>query len=295
MADWSTKEVGVVLVELGLVEQRLRAVLEVLESGSTVSDVARRYGVGRQTVHRWLRRYAEHGVNGLADQGKHPDTCPHQMPPKIEARILELRRIHPGWGPRTILNRLIREGIDPVPSRSSIYRALVRHKLISPTPRKRAASDYKRWERTRPMELWQMDVTLGVRLADGSKPSIVTGIDDYSRFCVCAVVVARATAKPVCDALVGAMTIHGVPEEILTDIQADCALGSTVRPAGGGKLQGDRCPLCITADRSERLTTPCPLGVSRAGATPGKERPVRYSVTDPGRIPVGECPARPPR
>jgi transposase InsO family protein len=217
LADWSTKEVGVVLVELGLVEQRLRAVLEVLESGSTVSDVARRYGVGRQTVHRWLRRYGEQGVSGLADQSKHPDTCPHQMPPKVEARILELRRIHPGWGPRTILNGLIRDGIEPVPSRSAIYRALVRHKLISPTQRKRAASDYKRWERNRPMELWQMDVTLGVRLTDGSKPSIVTGIDDYSRFCVCATVVARATAKPVCDALLGAMTTHGVPEEILTD------------------------------------------------------------------------------
>jgi len=115
-----------VLVELGLVEQRLRAVLEVLESGSTVSDVARRYGVGRQTVHRWLRRYGEQGVSGLADQSKHPDTCPHQMPPKVEARILELRRIHPGWGPRTILNGLIRDGIEPVPSRSAIYRALVR-------------------------------------------------------------------------------------------------------------------------------------------------------------------------
>ncbi len=67
------------------------------------------------------------------------------------------------------------------------------------------------------MELWQMDVTLGVRLVDGSKPSIVTGLDDHSRFCVCAKVVARATAKPVCDALVEAMTTHGVPEEILTD------------------------------------------------------------------------------
>ena len=82
---------------------------------------------------------------------------------------------------------------------------------------------------------------------------------------------------------------------VSSDIQADCALGSTVRPAGGGKLQDDRCPLCIAADRSERLTTPCLLGVSRVGATPGKERPVRYSVTGLGRIPVGECPARPPR
>jgi Homeodomain-like domain-containing protein len=40
-----------VLVELGVVEQRYRAVLEVLDDGVSVTDVARRYGVARQTVH----------------------------------------------------------------------------------------------------------------------------------------------------------------------------------------------------------------------------------------------------
>jgi len=206
-----------VLVELGLVEQRYKAVLEVLDDGASVTDVARRYGVGRQTVHTWLRRYAAQGLGGLVDKSSRPDTCPHQMPPRIEVRVLEMRRQHPGWGPRTILNRLIREGVEPLPDRSSIYRALVRHQLIFPNPRQRKASDYKRWERSRPMELWQMDVTAGVYLANGSRPLIVTGIDDHSRFCVCAQVVARATAKPVCDALVGAMAAHGMPESILTD------------------------------------------------------------------------------
>jgi transposase InsO family protein len=56
-----------------------------------------------------------------------------------------------------------------------------------------------------------------VHLVDGTQPSIVTGIDDYSRFCVSAKVVARATAKPTCDALAEAMRTHGVPEAILTD------------------------------------------------------------------------------
>jgi hypothetical protein len=40
-----------VLVELGVVEQRYRAVLEVLDEGVPVTVVARRYGVARQTVH----------------------------------------------------------------------------------------------------------------------------------------------------------------------------------------------------------------------------------------------------
>jgi transposase-like protein len=53
----------VVLAELNLVEQRYRAVLEVL-AGATVTDVARRCGVARQTVHVWLRRYATEGLAG---------------------------------------------------------------------------------------------------------------------------------------------------------------------------------------------------------------------------------------
>jgi transposase-like protein len=83
-----------VLVELGLVEQRYRAVLEVINDGATVTDVARRYGVGRQAVHTWLRHYAEGGLGALVDRSPRPDTCPHQMPPEVEAKILELRRIN---------------------------------------------------------------------------------------------------------------------------------------------------------------------------------------------------------
>ena len=38
------------LVELNVVEQRYQAVLEVINDGATVTDVARRNGVSRQTV-----------------------------------------------------------------------------------------------------------------------------------------------------------------------------------------------------------------------------------------------------
>jgi hypothetical protein len=67
------------------------------------------------------------------------------------------------------------------------------------------------------MELWQMDVMGGVFMVDGSELKVVTGIDDHSRFCVSAMVVRRATARPVCEALAEAMRIHGIPDQILTD------------------------------------------------------------------------------
>ncbi len=238
------------LVELNLVEQRYKAVLEVLD-GATVIEVARRNGVTRQTVHSWLKRYANEGLGSLADKSTKPERCPHQMTPTIEAKVLELRRAHPGWGPRTILGRLRDAGTEPLPSRSAIYRALVRHRLIEPETRKRQRSDYKRWERTRSMELWQMDVMGRYFLADGTECKIVTGVDDHSRFCVCARVVARATATPVCEALLDALRTHGAPAELLTD---NGKVFTARFGPGPGPVMFDR--ICTENSIKHRLTAP---------------------------------------
>ena len=139
------------------------------------------------------------------------------MPPALEARVLWIRRAHPAWGPSRIRWELEREGREPLPGRSSIYRALVRHGLVEARKRKRRRDDYRRWERSRAMQLWQMDVMGRVHLADGQEVKVVTGIDDHSRFIVCAKVVLRATARPVCQALAGALARHGIPDQILTD------------------------------------------------------------------------------
>jgi len=63
---------------------------------------------------------------------------------------------------------------------------------------------------------WQIDVMGGVRLS-GTQLSVVTGVDDHSRFCVIARLVERATARPVCDALMAGLSRWGVPDQILTD------------------------------------------------------------------------------
>jgi hypothetical protein len=94
---------------------------------------------------------------------------------------------------------------------------LLRHGLVEGKKRKRRREDYRRWERGRAMELWQMDVIGRVHLAGGLEVKVVTGIDDHFRFIVCAKLVVRATARPVCVALAEALARHGVPAQILTD------------------------------------------------------------------------------
>lgn len=119
---------------------------------------------------------------------------PAQISSELEAAICKLRRMHPSWGQRRIAHELGRAG-GAVPSLSSIYRTLARNGLLVPGARRRKRSDYLRWERNRPMELWQMDVMGGVHLADGSEAKVLTGIDDHSRYCVATGVMASANAR----------------------------------------------------------------------------------------------------
>jgi transposase InsO family protein len=205
------------LVELSVVEQRYQAVLAVIRDGVQVVEVARRFDVSRQAVHRWLRWYEDQGLPGLVDRSHRPPRCSHQMDPAVEVWVLETRRRNPEWGPRRLVHEASRAGVVPVPSRSGIYRALKRAGLIDPQGRRRRDRRFKRWERGGAMELWQMDVVGGVLLADGRECKVLTGLDDHSRFVVCAGLMLRATSRAVCAHLAETMRRHGVPQEILTD------------------------------------------------------------------------------
>jgi transposase InsO family protein len=206
-----------VLVELSVMEQRYQAVLAVVQDGWKVTEVAERLGVSRQSVHTWISRYEAGGLAALTDRSHRPTSCPHQTSAEAEAAICELRREHPGWGPRRIEHQLAKAGLVPTPSRSAIYRCLKRHGLIELRRRRKRRDEFRRWERERPMQLWQMDVMGGVLLSDGSECKVVTGVDDHSRFCIAAGLVQRATSKAVCAVLAGSLARYGIPDEILTD------------------------------------------------------------------------------
>src|SRR6266545_2211245 len=260
-----------VLKELSVTEQRYGAVLEVLREELPVVEVAARYGVTRQSVHNWVRRYLDGGLEALADRSHRPHGCPHQVNADVEARICELRRQHPRWGTRRLAHQL--EGdLDRAPSRAAIYRALVRNNLLQPRGRRRRHQDYKRWERSAPMQLWQMDITGQVMLADGRQVKLITGVDDHSRFCVIAQVVTHASGRAVCAAFVAAMGRYGVPEEVLTD-NGKQLTGRFGRPTPGEVLF-ER--ICRENGITARLTKP------RSPTTTGKVE--RFHQTVQGEL-----------
>nr|WP_243418147.1 IS481 family transposase [Actinomycetospora cinnamomea] len=240
-------------MDMSVVEQRYRAVLAV-QSGETAGVVAAQFGVSRQSVQNWLRRYRDDGLAGLVDQPRRPETSPSQTSVEVEALICEMRREHPRWGARRLAHELQQRGVSPVPSRTTVHRVLLRHGLVDPRPRRRRRSDYRRWQREAPMALWQLDIVGGVLVDDGAggtfEAKVVTGVDDHSRFCVIAAVVARATGRAVCLAFADALARWGVPEEVLTDNGKQF----TARFGRGGEVLFDR--ICRDNAITHRLTQP---------------------------------------
>ncbi len=72
-----------------MAEQRYQAVMAVIGDGLSISQVAEKVGVSRQTLHAWLARYEAEGLEGLKDRSHRPVRCPHQMGAEVEAMLLE--------------------------------------------------------------------------------------------------------------------------------------------------------------------------------------------------------------
>jgi hypothetical protein len=143
-------------------------------------------------------------LSGLADRSQRPRSSPTQ-PAQLEARVCELRRAHPKWGAQRIVHELMRGPAvpEPMPSRATVHRILMRHGLVVGRVRRRKRSDYVRWQRPAAMQLWQLDIVYEPMLVDTAtgdvrEAKIVTGVDDHSRYCVMCAVSERATGRAVC-------------------------------------------------------------------------------------------------
>lgn len=73
---------------------RGRALLvdRILVHGLRVEEAAQAAGVSVRTAYKWLKRFKEEGLGGLADRSSRPRRCPHATPQAIAEQVLEQRR-----------------------------------------------------------------------------------------------------------------------------------------------------------------------------------------------------------
>lgn len=86
-------------METCAVDERIRLVLAVERREEPMAALCRRFGVSRRIGYKWLARYREDGVAGLADRSRAPRHHPQEVSAALAEHCLAVRRAHPTWGP----------------------------------------------------------------------------------------------------------------------------------------------------------------------------------------------------
>jgi transposase InsO family protein len=198
----------------------IRAATALAGQIDNVSQFCRDRQISRQTFYKYRRRFGEDGLGGLQEQSRRPNSSPGQTPAAIEETVLRQRKLlleqGRDHGPQSIVWTLERDEMT-VPSRSTVWRILTRHGLITPQPQKRPKSATKRFCFSRPNECWQSDWT-GWHLADGTDVAIAGSIDDHSRYVpALAAGLGQGTAELVWSVMLAGITECGIPAMSLAD------------------------------------------------------------------------------
>ena len=198
--------------------------MEQASAGLNDTQIATDLGCSLWTVRKWRRRSLKRGRVGLVSQMGRPATgSVSTFPQELQEALLDLRKLHPGWGPATLLVALKMDaywGDQPLPSRAQIARLLKQagltrryqphHDLIQPP----------RTHLTSPHQEWQMDAQ-GIMRVDGvGKVSLISIVDVVSRLKAESYPSLATTNPALADyqlSLRRAFLTHGLPETLTLD------------------------------------------------------------------------------
>lgn len=190
----------------------------VLAGESSMSSLCREFGISRRTGYKWLGRYKRGGLKGLSDRSRRPRQSPGRSSAALEALVVSFKQQYPYWGPRKLRQLVYRSHpeIERV-SVSTFARILNRHGLVIHREEPVVYPQVDRFERTEPNELWQMDLKMAVRQADGTKRYVAGILDDHSRFALGLWWLEDLSDSEVLSCWIDAARTYGLPEATLTD------------------------------------------------------------------------------
>ena len=165
-------------------EQRDRFLEDFQLSCYTLTDLADRFGISRKTAYKWIARFQEGGRASYHELSRRPHSCPWQSDPALADLLLELRRKHPRWGPRKLLDILQRRHPKwELPAPSTVARLFSRHGLAHrPRRFRRAHPGCPQTVSRGPNDIWAADYKGQFRLGNGQYCFPLTVSDLASRY-----------------------------------------------------------------------------------------------------------------
>jgi transposase InsO family protein len=134
----------------------------------------------------------------------------------MEEAVMAIRHGQPNWGGRKIRTCLQWQGLEGVPSASTITEIIRRHGGID-AEKARKHAPFQRFEREQPNELWQMDFKGHFPMADGQRCHPLTVLDDHSRYLLGVRACLDETRATVQGHLTDIFRCYGLPQWFLVD------------------------------------------------------------------------------
>jgi putative transposase len=235
--------------------QRVRAdfVMLAREDDVCMSAVCRQFGISRKTGYKWLRRYKDKGLDGLIDLSRRPLSSPLELSGDAVALLLELHTRYPGWGPKKLRARLIRDGRCQRKAPSVVTTARLARRLgwTKAKGRGRPPRNLPVGQLTgagRPNDVWAVDFKGCWRTGDGRRCEPLSIRDLYSRYILCLRPMARRSTEAVRQVFVEVFGRYGLPAIIRTDNGSPFA--SLSSPAGLTRLSAWWLSLGIRLERT---------------------------------------------
>ncbi len=203
------------------VDQRVQFIAAVSgDNDEPFSAVCRRFGISRKTGYKWVERYNLGGPEQLHDRVSAPRRHPKATPVDVVARVLELRKAHPRWGPRKLREVLATQWPDTHwPAPSTLGELLKRHGQIVPRRRRVRwvvpASD--RPAPAGPNDTWCVDFKGDFKLGDGTRCYALTVTDLYSRQLLAVTGLRSTLGEPVIAEFERLFALYGLPARIRSD------------------------------------------------------------------------------
>lgn len=191
----------------------MRVVRHALTNG--VEAAVQELGVARRSVFRWLAAFEGRGIEGLVPQSRRPKRLRCTVPSWVDMVIIAIR-LHTYWNSKRIAAEMTRRGIYRVSADhiDQLLRTLGCSRGTVPRP------PGPRYERSRPNELWHIDVKGPFFINLGGhyiKTWIVGLVDDHSRFVIGLRILSENRAKPILQWLDECFELCGWPLELMSD------------------------------------------------------------------------------
>ena len=199
-----------------VMSQRREFVTLAQSEGANMSELCMRSGISRKTGYKWLRRHLEGGEGSLDDLPRRPHHSPNRTGAEMEHLVVDLRKEFPTKGGHVLARMLKDRGHTGVPAKSTITTILRRHGLIE-AAQSLKHKPYRRFERPRPNDLWQMDFKGHIPITRGGRCHPLTVLDDHSRFSLGVRACADDRTQTVRDHLTSIFRLYGMPHTILVD------------------------------------------------------------------------------